>query len=186
MNKVHDYRVLEREFVTGDMSLRELCRAHDITGHSGVVVQAKKGGWAAKREAYHSRKSDRSITRLAEGAADREAAVRDHAIDVIDEALTKFSADIQATVRRQRAGEWVEEPLFVMTPRDVALLIDRLQVLFGKSSTISEGHSLSATISSEPLPVGALRQIAEMTRGLETPQTHASSGLPDHRQKRPD
>ena len=104
MNKVHDYRVLEREFVTGDMSLRELCRAHGITAHSGVVVQAKKGGWAAKRDEYRSRKDDRMIARLAEGAADREAALRDHAIEVIDEALTKFSVDMNATVKRQRGG----------------------------------------------------------------------------------
>ena len=31
MNKSHDYRALEREFVTSQISLRELCRRHGIT-----------------------------------------------------------------------------------------------------------------------------------------------------------
>ena len=50
MNKSHDYRALEREFVTTQISLRELCRRHDITAHSLVTVQAKKLKWAEERE----------------------------------------------------------------------------------------------------------------------------------------
>ena len=50
MNKSHDYRALEREYVTSQISLRELCRCHDVTAHSLVTVQAKKGRWQEKRE----------------------------------------------------------------------------------------------------------------------------------------
>ena len=45
MNRVRDYRALEREFITSQLSMRELCRKHGITAHSSVVVQAKKGKW---------------------------------------------------------------------------------------------------------------------------------------------
>ena len=45
MNKRHQYRELEREYVTSQISLRELCRRHGITAHSLVTVQAKKGKW---------------------------------------------------------------------------------------------------------------------------------------------
>ena len=41
MNKRHDYARLEREFITSQISLRELCRRHNITSHSVVVDQAK-------------------------------------------------------------------------------------------------------------------------------------------------
>ena len=44
MNKSHDYRALEREYVTSDISIRELCRRHGIRSHSPVVDQAKKHG----------------------------------------------------------------------------------------------------------------------------------------------
>ena len=40
MNKIHDYRLMEREYISGDMSLRELCRRHGISSHSLVVDQA--------------------------------------------------------------------------------------------------------------------------------------------------
>ena len=73
-----------------------------------------------------------------------------------------------------------------MTPRDVAMLIDRLQVLFGRPSTTSEGHNLSATISSEPLPVDSLRRIVEATRSPGSPAADRGSGLPHLREKRPD
>jgi hypothetical protein len=36
MNRVRDYRALEREYISGTMSLRELCRAQGITAHSAV------------------------------------------------------------------------------------------------------------------------------------------------------
>ena len=42
MNKRHDFARLAREYVTSQISLRELCRRHDITAHSLVTVQAKK------------------------------------------------------------------------------------------------------------------------------------------------
>jgi hypothetical protein len=37
INRVRDYQALEREFITGGMSLRELCRAHGITAHSAAL-----------------------------------------------------------------------------------------------------------------------------------------------------
>ena len=62
-----------------------------------------------------------------------------------------------------------------IVPRDLALLIDRFQVLFGRPSTISEGRSLSVTITS----------IVEL-RGLGTSGPNVSSGLPRVSGKRPD
>jgi hypothetical protein len=62
------------------MCLRELCRRHGITAHSGVMVQARQGDWAEKREAYRARASATYIEHRADHAALREAEVRDHAI----------------------------------------------------------------------------------------------------------
>jgi len=81
VNRTHDYALLEREFVTGEMSLRELCRRHGIVAHSAVIVQARRGGWAEKRRTYRARASAKYIEQRADRAALREAEVRDHAID---------------------------------------------------------------------------------------------------------
>ena len=167
MNKVRDYRALEREFITSQVSLRELCRRHGISAHSLVVVQAKQGNWAEKREAYRTRESDTFIKHHADRMAAREAEVRIHALDAIDEAITKFRSDMQRTEKKLVAGAWVEVPVMTITPRDVALLIDRFQILFHRPSVISEGRGL--TITSEALPIDALQEFIERTRGLAEP-----------------
>jgi hypothetical protein len=174
-NRVRDYLALEREFITGTMSLRELCRRHGVTAHSAVMVQARQGNWAEKRRAYRTRASSTYIQHHADRAAAREAEIRNHALEAIDEAITKFRADLWATERKLVDGEWIEVPVMLITPRDLAPLIDRLQVLFGRPAMISEGRGSAATFISEAVPVEVLKGIIEATRGLAgTPAPEAS------------
>jgi len=173
LNKVHPYRALEREFITSQISLRELCRRHGIGAHSGIMVQAKKGDWQAKREAYRARESESFIKLHADRMAAREAEVRIHAIDAIDEAIAKFRSDMRATKTVVRLdGTIAEEPVMLITPKDIALLIDRLQILFGHPAAISEGRGIN--ITSETLPVEALQEFIERTRGLAAADLEAS------------
>jgi hypothetical protein len=163
-----DYSSLEREFISGDISLRELCRRHGISAHSSVVVQAQKGKWAEKRERYRARSSDAFITRHAERLADRQAEISDHALDAVDEAITKFRSDMQATAKKRIDGEWVEVPAMRLKPKDVALLIDKFEVLFDRPAHITEQHDLN--VGSE-IPLDALKQLVELTRGRAAPPT---------------
>jgi hypothetical protein len=111
VNKVHPYRDMEREFVTSDISIRELCRRHGISSHSLVVVQAQKGKWQEKREAYRQKAGDAFMDKYADRMADRQAQIRDKALDAIDEAITKFRKDLRATKPvRQSDGSISEEP----------------------------------------------------------------------------
>ena len=127
-----------------------------------VVVQAKQGKWAEKREAYRARESDTFITKHADRMAARKAEVRIRAIDAMDEAITKFRSDMRATKTvRQPDGTIAEEPVMLIGPKDVALLIDRFQVLFDRPSVISEGRGINVT--SESLPVEALQEFIERT-----------------------
>jgi hypothetical protein len=77
--------------------------------------------------------------------AAREGEVRDHALEAIDEAITKFRSDMQRTQKNLVGGEWVEVPIMLLTPRDVALLIDRFQVLFARPSVISQHQGFNVT-----------------------------------------
>ena len=97
MNKSHDYRALEREYVTSQISLRELCRRHGIRSHSPVVDQAKKHKWAEKREQYQATASDAYIEKHAARHADRLALIEDKAIDAIDQALDRFRDDMHSS-----------------------------------------------------------------------------------------
>jgi hypothetical protein len=163
VNKVHPYRELEREYITTDISIRELCRRHGISSHSPVVDQAKKRKWAEKREAYQAKAGDAFIQKHADRMADRQKEISDRALDAIDEAITKFREDLTATRPvRQPDGSITEEPAWLMTPKDLALLIDRFQVLFQRPSVISQHQGL--TVSTE-LSSDALREFIEVTRG---------------------
>lgn len=108
------------------------------------------------------------IERTADSAGIREAEVQVHAIEAIDEAITRSRTDLRATKQVVLAdGTITKEPIMRMTPRDLAFLIDRLQVLFGRPSQISEGRTLGATVTSE-VPVDVLKEIVDPTRGLGT------------------
>ena len=176
MNRRHDFARLEREYVTSQISLRELCRRHDITAHSLVTVQAKKLKWAEKREQYQAKESDVFMSRYAARQADRQAEISDKFLDATDQALDKFMADLKATkLVRQPDGSIVEMPAWYMTPRDLCLLIDRFEVLFGMPSVISQHQGLRVTAE---LPADDLRDFIEATRGRAGPPRMDVSPLP--------
>lgn len=175
MNKSHDYRLMKRQYVSGDMSLRELCRQHGISAHSVVVDQARKLRWAEKHEAYRAKASAVYIERHAARHADRVAEIEGKAIDVVDQALDRFSEDLAAKPVKQPDGSVIEEPVLRLKPRDVAILLDRLLVRFERPSRVSEGRGLNVR---SQLPIEALTQVAELTRGRAAPPT---SPLPRRR-----
>jgi hypothetical protein len=143
-----------------------LCRRHGITAHSLVTVHLKKHKWAEKREAYQAKASDAFIERYAARQADRQAEIHDKALDAIDEAITRFRSDLKATERKRIDGEWIEVPVMRLTPRDLAALIDRLQILFDRPSRISEGRDLSI---GSAIPLDALNRLVELTPGRAAP-----------------
>jgi hypothetical protein len=96
VNRIHDYRALEREYITSQISLRELCRKHGISAHSSVVVQSQKHKWQEKREQYQAKESESFMSRYAARMPDRQAEIRDVALDAIEEAIEKFRADMRA------------------------------------------------------------------------------------------
>jgi hypothetical protein len=103
------------------------------------MVQARHGDWEAKRQTYRVRASATYIEHWADHSPIREAEVRDHAIEAIDEAITRFRSDLRTTKQVVLAdGSISEEPVMLVTPRDLAKMIDRLQTLFGRPSAISE------------------------------------------------
>ena len=180
-NAKYDYDAIERAYVSGDMGLREIARQFGINNHSLISIQSKKREWARKRQEFQAKANERATDLMASAEGRklaREAEVRDHAIDAIDEAIQKMRADMKGTRSVFRHNEWVDEPLVVVKPADVAILIDRLQVLFGKPNTISEERSLGVSLTATGgLGPDILRGIVEATRGL-VPGDTGDSPLP--------
>ena len=169
MNGKFDYSKLEREYVQGDMSLRELAKSAGMNNHSLIMTQARKGLWTEKREAYRKRSETKALALMADDNGKRiarEAKVRDNAIDAIDEMVSRLRDDLKKTVKILQAdGTFVDAPMVQIKPRDIALLIDKLQIIFGRPSTITEERSLGLNLTTADPDL--LRQIVEATRGLQ-------------------
>lgn len=163
------------------MGLRELARMNGIENHSLVMTQCKRHDWVKKREEFRLRSNNRAVTMMVSEEAKRqarEAQVRDNAIDAIDEAITKMRADMKRTVLRERNGQWLEEPAYTIKPADIALLLDRFNVLFGKPSNITEERNLGISLSASGLGPDVLRGIIEATRGIADTGAATSSPIP--------
>jgi hypothetical protein len=170
---------LEQEFITGDMSVRELVRRHGFANASSVHAQARQGEWFRKRAEYRDRASAMTIERMADVAArraERQLEVREHAVEVIDAALTALQENLHKTRRIQHAGEWTEEPLVVVGPKDVALLLDRLATLSGRPSEILEQRSVDVHV--QPTDLAALAAFAEYARQRATLKVVGPDALP--------
>jgi len=168
MNKRANYEQLEQEYVTTSISLRALADKHGLASHSSVMAQSKKREWDRKRREFRETRLERAVVYTADADAQRlaqEARVRDNAIEAIDEAITVMRHQMQQTRTVMRNGEYVEEPLVIIKPPDIALLIDRLNVLFGRPSNITEERNLGVSVSGRVDPE-LLRGIVEATRGI--------------------
>ena len=184
MNSKYDYDALEREYVTGTMSIRDLCAMHDISAaKSAVISAAKRRGWVEKRELFRSRSSALTIEKTADREAERYArqlSVQDNAVAAIDEAITRLREDMRKTTTRMKNGEFVEEPLIIVRVADLSTLIDKMNVLFGRPSTISEERNLGLSLSAEGLPADFLRAVIDATGAVGGPigGPAGSSALP--------
>lgn len=161
-NRIYDYGALEREFVTSaeDISIRELCRRHGIDEPSSVHAQAKRAdsaglNWYDKRDEYKQLQHQKLIDKVSDSRAAqaaKEVQVFGKAIDAIELAFDKLKEGlIDGSVK--------------VKPSDLALLIDRMNVLFNRPSQITEGRNIGLSVSAEGTPA-QLRAILELTSGV--------------------
>lgn len=150
----YDYPTMEAEFVAGDMTIRALAIRHGVSPNnvSSVHDQARKRGWVEKREEFRAKATNRALERSVDVAATRiirRLQVQDHAIEVIDEGLTKMSDDMKRTHKVERGGVLYDEPVMIIRPADMVLLFDRLQAALGSPSQISEERSFGIGVTGE-------------------------------------
>lgn len=161
-NRIYDYAALEKEFVTSyeDVSIREICRRHGIDEPSSVHAQARKQDaegltWYDKRDRYKQREHQALIDQVADkraAIAAREVSVFGKAVDAIELAIDTLIADMQ-------------DGKVVVKPADLALLIDRMNVLFNRPSQITEGRNLGLSVTTDATPE-QFRRILDLTAGV--------------------
>jgi len=151
----HDYLALEREYVSSDVSIRGLCRKHDIKGYSSVAQFAREHDWDGKRERIRNRTDMKLVERVSDQLATEEAdlieVVRGEWLTVIRAATYKFAEDLK-------------DPDYRISVDALIKLIDKGLVLVGEPSERTEERHLALTGSLEGLPPEFFRQLAERTR----------------------
>jgi len=180
MNKKFDYGTLERQYIQGEMSLRELAASVGMKNHSLMMRQSKKREWARKREEYRTQADETAVTVMADKRGKylaREAGVRDNAVGAIDDMITRLRGDLKKTKTVLKDGIYEEVPMIRVTPTDIGMLIDKLQIIFGKPSQITEDHSIGVNFGSDDPQL--LRDFIEATRGVgDNAGSGADSPLP--------
>lgn len=151
----HDYSVLEREYITSDISIRGLCKKHDIKGYSSVAQFAREHDWEEKRARIMGRKQDKMVERVSESLAEAE-------LDLVDTVRNEWLTVIRAAT--YKFAEDLKDPNYRLRVTDLVMLIDKGLVLLGEPTSRTEERHLALTGSLEQLPEELVRRLAERTR----------------------
>jgi hypothetical protein len=162
---------LEREYVEGSMSIRELCRSHDIKSWSAVSSYAKKHVWEDKRVEFRRRLRERETAvvtqRIAEARADIVEKAMGDAITVANRAIFAFLDSLEDRwVEDPQTGQRVLVPGQQIEAGDFVKIMQQIMVLNGQP-TKREAH-LGLTLTGELDPGQAtlelLRDVAAAAR----------------------
>jgi len=154
--RTHDYDTLKKEFLADPtLSIRELCRRHNIKSYSSVAQYARENGWYEQKEQIKLRRDDKVIERVSESLANELVA----RIDKISEDwLTVTQAAIY------KFAEQLTNPNFHVGVDDLVKLMDKGLVLTGNPSSRTEERHLALTGNIDGLPPEFVRRLAEATR----------------------
>lgn len=153
--RVYDYRVIYEEYVQGDMTLSDLARKHGVKSASTLTRRAKTEGWEARRNEFRRQVDNKSLEAVADKRAKKIADIHMDTLDVIHAGILKVAEDMQARepvmvngdVLRDPQGNIVWRPLTRYSPRDLAILIEKVLVLTGQPSDINEERHLGINLS---------------------------------------
>jgi len=155
----HDYDALRKEYVSTDISIRELCRKHDIKSWSTVNARKKSEEWDLLREAYKKQ--------LIEGEVGSLVQARLKTIsDIHEELLLAIRAGVRNYISSVTA-ETGKDPAQQVSARDLMGLIDKFLLLSGSTPHRTESRSVDAhTFSLDGIladaPPKLLRELAEL------------------------
>lgn len=178
------------------MSLRALAMENG-TAVSSLIAQSKKEGWQEDRKGFRTGVTVKSLQAMIDGQAGELVSARGEAIDALRKGLARFVSDLAEVKPVRRAAEitpdgevtkWelAFEPVVRVTPRDLAILIDKVNILSGQPAMISRTETEShVDLGIESLPAEVLAGLAELGR-TRSPDARTVGGSPLPRLADPD
>lgn len=151
----NDYMLLEREYISTDISIRELCKKHGIKSYSSVAQYAREHGWYEKR----SNIRDKALEKTAEKLAER---ISDENVDITTEFRSESITVIRAAFRKY--AEQLLDPQYRIRTDELAKLVQIGLLVVGQPTERIEERKLDLHANIDGLPEDILRRLVEATR----------------------
>jgi hypothetical protein len=176
----YDYVALEREFIAGTMSVRELCRMHDIKTWSTVNEQARRNNWERRRADFQDLVRDKALVAMAERRAAKVEEMYDDTLRIIHAGMFRFFERLDDKVVTGPDGNQYLLPGITVDANDLSKLIDRFQLLRGQPTKREAHLGLSLDLNDpSSLPLELLRELQNAARDAGAGTTGmGSSPLP--------
>lgn len=174
----YDYIDLERQYIQGDMSIRQLCRDNDIKSFSAVAEYARNHEWGRLRDEFRDQLREKETKAVTSRRADALARAIDDAVIVSNKAIYAFSDSLEDRwVENPRTNEMVLIPAQLVTPLDFTKILEKLQLIAGQP-TKREAH-VGVSLSGELEPSQSLELLRDVAafareRGAGTGTTQSS------------
>lgn len=162
----YDYETLERAFVQGTMSIRQLCKDHDIKTWSTVNAYAKRNQWEQKRERFQQRLREAETKAVVTKRADELAAALDTSVKVATRAIYSYLDSLE--------DRWIQHPddpdkklLIPAQPpssREFVDIVKTLQLLAGQPTSRDASVGISVNADAGQVSMEFLRDIANAAR----------------------
>jgi len=152
----HDYPALRLEYIQSDISVRELCRKHDIASWSTVNAIKKREQWDRQRDEFRATTQQREISKLVDERMSTVATIHAELLLAIRAGVHRYVADVQDQKNPQH-----------VSARDLMGLIDKFLLLTGQATSRSENRNLDVHDFGGILrdaPPELLRELAELAR----------------------
>jgi hypothetical protein len=165
-----DPKKVEQEFVTSDLSIRELARRNGVS-QSSMAKHARDNDWAGKRVAYKSALSRRGYEAMAAEIASQEGIIREESVLVMRATLRKYA-------ERLASGE------VAVSTKDAVEAVRTIAFLLGEPQSGSRDADNARTVSKPD--ADHLRRVAEAARRhLSEPTVLEGTVAPGESRTRP-
>jgi AcrR family transcriptional regulator len=140
---------IEKDYVTSNLSLREIARRNGIS-HSSLAKHARDNDWEGKRIAYKAALSRRGYEAMAAEIASQEGIIREESLIVMRATLRKYAEALAA-------GN------VAITTKDAVEAIKTIAFLMGEPKDGRQNDAADARPVNKP-DAEHLRRIAEAAR----------------------
>jgi len=151
--RLWDPKKVELEFVTSDLSIRELARRNNVS-YSSMAKHARDNDWNGKRTAYKASLSRQTYERMAAEIADQEGIIREESLIVLRASLRRYAEQLAA-------GE------VTITTKDAVEVVKAIRDMMREPEDGKRDADTARTVSKPDAE--HLRRIAEAARARSRP-----------------